>query len=90
MGLDWVEIVMETEDHFEVLLPDAVFANLKTVADLQRTIVELIASREAGGSGRLNTPVYTDLVRIIAKHMRMDPMEIGLESRLVGDITRDG
>ena len=39
MGLDGVELVMEVEDHFKVILPDAECAQVRTVADLGALVI---------------------------------------------------
>jgi acyl carrier protein len=45
MGLDYVELVMEFEDEFDVQIPDAVATEMCTVGDSVETILSLLRQR---------------------------------------------
>lgn len=89
MGLETVDIIMDMEDHFHVQVPDAVFSRCVTVADLQRVIMDLLASQGREQGEALQHEVWQGMMSILAKQGY--PVDrIRPESTWVGDITPYG
>ena len=90
MGLDTVELLVETEDEFEIVIPDELASNSLTVGDTHRLIVDALVAKGAARSPKLEADTWQLLVRIVTEQMRMKPQDVRPESRWIPDITKYG
>jgi acyl carrier protein len=86
MGLDSVELVMNTEKHFGIEIPDDVAETLFTVGDLHGFIVA-----ELGRNGREQNPdtVFVELRQLICDQFGINPERVVAEARIVKDLGID-
>ncbi len=86
MGLDSVELVMNTEEHFGIEIPDQVAATLFTVGDLHGFIVA-----ELNRLGRPQSPeaVLAELRELICDQFGLKPERVVAEARIVKDLRID-
>ncbi len=86
MGLDLVEVIMEAEDHFGVVIDDASYDKLRTVGDLHRAILHNV--REWDPPAEPAT-VWNELVVLVARSLSVDESEIEPETRFIEDLHAD-
>ncbi len=93
MGLDFVEILMETEETFGISLPDAEVAELATPGDLYEVIVRQVRARpiDVNADDPPTTPwsedrIWAQLQQIIADELGLDVAEVTREAHLVRDL----
>lgn len=89
MGLDSVEIVMEVEKDFGIVVPDELASNCITVRDFQLVIMDLLVAKGRERSADLEQEVWKGLVTIVTQQMQIKPDTIRPESRWIGEITDD-
>ena len=86
MGLDSVELVMNTEEHFGIEIPDSVAETLLTVGDLHGFIVaELVRI------GREQNPesVFIELRQLICEQFAIKAERVVADARIVKDLGID-
>lgn len=86
MGLDSVELVMNTEEHFGIEIPDHVAATLFTVGDLHGFVVA-----ELSRAGRPRSPevVFAELRDLICDQLGIEPERVVPTARFVQDLRID-
>jgi acyl carrier protein len=86
MGLDSVELVMATEEHFGIEIPDDVAGTLVTVGALHACVVS-----ELERVGRPQDPmgVFVELRELICDQLGIAPERVVLEARFVQDLKMD-
>ena len=86
MGLDSVELVMNTEEHFGIEIPDHVAETLFTVGDLHGFIVG-----ELNRTGRRQDPdvVFVELRQLICDQFGVNPARVVAEAGIVKDLGID-
>jgi acyl carrier protein len=86
MGLDSVELVMNTEQHFGIDIPDGVAEKLFTVGDLHGFIV---AELKRGGREQNPEAVFIELRQLICDQFGIKPKRVLAEARIVKDLGID-
>ena len=86
MGLDSVELVMNTEEHFGIDIPDKVAEALITVGDLHSFVV---AELDRVGRTRASDVVFSELRELICDQLGIKPERVVLEARFVKDLNID-
>jgi acyl carrier protein len=86
MGLDSVELVMNTEEHFGIEIPDEIAETLFTVGDLHGFIVA-----ELGRIGRERSAetVFVELRKLICDQFGIKAERVVAEARIVKDLGID-
>jgi acyl carrier protein len=86
MGLDSVELVMNTEEHFGVGIPDEVAEKLFTVNDLHNFVVSEL---ERVGRTKNREAVFAELRELICDQLGIKPERVVPEARFVQDLEID-
>ena len=86
VGLDSVELVMNTEQHFGIEIPDHVAETLFTVGNLHGFIVA-----ELSRIGRRQNPecVFVELRQLICDQFGIKPERVVADARIVKDLGID-
>lgn len=83
MGLDMVEIIVKTENVFDINFYDDELAKIKTVGEFY----ELILEKTNNKTKKLeDLEVWNNLIKIIAKILDIDKNEINKSSRFIDDL----
>ena len=83
MGLESVEIVMDCEDHFEIVIGDKEAEAVVTAGDL----LELICDKLRANGMRANPEViFREVQDIISKNLVVSKSDITLKSRFIEDL----
>ncbi|MFG0259075.1 MAG: phosphopantetheine-binding protein [Phycisphaerales bacterium JB041] len=91
MGLDAVELIMETENAFGIRLTDVEAETVRTVGDLAE-LVEHKLALSAGPLGvqpRARGEIDAEVIRLVGGVLGIDRESISLQSRLVDDLGFD-
>lgn len=86
MGMDSVELVMATEEHFGIEIPDGVAATLVTVGGLHGFVVSEL---ERVGRPRDTASVFAELRELICDQLGIAPERVVPEARFVEDLRID-
>lgn len=86
MGLDTVELILATEEHFGIEIPDPVAETIVTVGALHGFIVSEL---ERTGRPCDANRVFTELRQLICYHFAVGPEEVVAEARFVQDLHMD-
>lgn len=86
MGLDTVELVLATEKHFDIEIPDRVAETLETVSSLHNFVV---AELERTGRPRDAAVVFNELRQLICENFGVVPEQVVPEARFVQDLLMD-
>lgn len=86
MGLDTVELILATEDHFGIEIPDPAAETLTTVGALHGFIVSEL---ERTGRPRDADIVFTELRDLICDQFAVEPHEVVAEARFIQDLHMD-
>ena len=86
MGLDSVELVMNTEEHFGIEIPDRVAETLFTVGDLHGFIV---AELNRLGRPRNSEVVFVELRELICEQFGIRPERVVAEAGIAKDLGID-
>lgn len=86
MGLDTVELVLATENHFDLEIPDRVAETLTTVGQLHGFVV---AELERLGRPRDAAAVFTELHQLICEQFGVEPEQVVPDARFVQDLLMD-
>lgn len=86
MGLDSVELVMSTEEHFGIEIPDDVAETLVTVGSLHGFVVSEL---ERIGRPRAAATVFAELRNLICDQLGIKPERVVPEARFVQDLRID-
>jgi acyl carrier protein len=86
MGLDSVELVMSTEEHFGIEIPDQIAETLFTVGSLHEFV--LLELRRLG-RGRDEEVVFAELRELICDQLGVRPERVVPEARFVQDLKMD-
>lgn len=86
MGLDSVELVMNTEEHFAIEIPDHIAETLFTVGDLHGFVVA-----ELNRCGRPQSPeaVFGELRKLICDQLGIEPEHVVPAARFLQDLGID-
>lgn len=83
MGLDMVEIIVKTENVFDINFYDDELAKIKTVGEFY----ELILEKTNNKTKKLeDLEVWNNLIKIIAKILDINENEINKSSRFIDDL----
>ena len=86
MGLDTVELVLVTEKHFDIEIPDRVAETLTTVGRLHEFVVTEL---ENAGRPRDAAVVFIELRELICDQAGVTPEQVVPEARFVEDLFLD-
>jgi acyl carrier protein len=86
MGLDTVELVLATEKHFDIEIPDRVAETLTTVGHLHGFVV---AGLERAARPRDAAAVFTELRQLICDQAGIAPEQVVPQARFVQDLFMD-
>jgi acyl carrier protein len=86
MGLDSVELVMNTEEHFGIEIPDHIAETLFTVGDLHDFVV---AELHRSGRARDAEAVFSELRELICDQLGIEPERVVPAARFVQDLRID-
>ena len=92
MGLDTVEIVMATERAFGVQISNADAAQCRTVGDLHRCLMRLLAERyQRDGLALIVDPdiTWNILVSLVVEHTHLRPEQIRSDAEWGRDLGID-
>jgi hypothetical protein len=90
MGLQLVELVMEIEDDFGILVPDDLASKCISVGDTHQMIVELLVAKGSIRSIDLEERVWDQLVAITSEQFGMTRDRIHPQLRWIPDIAPNG
>ena len=80
MGLDTVELVMEFEEEFAIVIPNAAAERIVTLRDA----VDFIAAELArAGREADRDDIFSRVRRLTAEKANLDPSQIGLDDSFV-------
>lgn len=83
MGLDMVEIIVKTENVFDINFYDDELAKIKTVGEFY----ELILEKTNNKTEKLeDLEVWNNLIKIIVKILDINENEINKSSRFIDDL----
>jgi hypothetical protein len=89
MSLETVEILWCMEKQFHIKFPDLSVSKVRTVADLQSVIMDLLVAQGRMRDNALRQEVWDGMMAVLARQQY--PVEnIRPESTWVGDITKYG
>ena len=86
MGLDSVELVMNTEEHFGIQIPDHIAEKLFTVRSLHNFVVSEL---QRVGKPRDADLVFAELRELICDQLGIKPERVVPEARFVQDLRID-
>lgn len=71
MGLETVEILMQVEDHFDIRIPDDRLAQIRTVDDLNRCVLQILQRGQALEDKHRNCPSIPAFVSLRRELMQL-------------------
>jgi acyl carrier protein len=86
MGLDTVELILATEDHFGIEIPDHIAETITTVGMLHSYVV---CELERTGRSRHPTVVFGELRQLICEQFAVHPDQVMPEASFVDDLQMD-
>jgi acyl carrier protein len=86
MGLDSVELVMATEEHFGIEIPDQIAETVFTVGSLHEFVV---LELQRLGRARDGEVVFAELLELICDQLGVTPERVVPEARFVQDLKID-
>jgi acyl carrier protein len=87
VGLDTVELILATEDHFDIAIPDEAASRITTVGGLRDFVA---AELRKAGQPNVNEGIVMDQLRtLICHHLGVTPAEVTPEARFVEDLRAD-
>ncbi len=86
MGLDSVELVMNTEEHFGIQIPDHIAESLTTVGGLHNVVVSEL---KRVGKPRDAEIIFAELRELICDQLGVEPERVVPDARFIQDLRID-